>query len=56
MIKNKLVKTLYYTYKFYLHYFALYIKKNEIPAEDWLYHKKLERELQKLESEIKDSI
>jgi len=53
-LENKLFKTLYYAYKFYLHYFALYIKKNEISADDWNYHKRLERELQELELEKRD--
>jgi hypothetical protein len=40
---------LYRAYKFYLHYFALYIKNHEIPADDYIYHKRLEKELLEVE-------
>jgi len=36
---------LYKAYKFYLHFFALYIKNNEILADDWTKHKKIEKSL-----------
>jgi hypothetical protein len=36
---------------FYRHYFALYIKSNEIPIEDWQYSRRLERKLEKIQSD-----
>ncbi len=38
-------KILYKAYKFYLHFFALYIKSHEITADEWDMHKKFESKL-----------
>jgi len=40
--RKESLRRAYNAYKFYLHFFAKYIKSNEIPAEDWELHKKHE--------------
>ena len=47
-MKEKL-KILYKAYKFYLHFFALYIKKYEISADEWNAHKRFESEILKMD-------
>jgi hypothetical protein len=39
---------LYYAYKFYLHFFALYIRHYEITAEEWTTHKEFESKINAL--------
>jgi hypothetical protein len=45
MSEKQIIKILFSAYKFYLHFFALYIIKHEITAEDWILHKKFESKL-----------
>jgi hypothetical protein len=45
MTSKPIEKILFDAYKFYLHFFSLYIRSHEITAEEWKIHKKFEAKI-----------